>query len=529
MDAPVPTADSEKRDSRGLLAFGRLAEGATLADARAEMDVVARRLEKTYPKTNEGVGVVVKPYNDQFNGGPIRTVFLALLGAVGFVLLIACANVANLLLARSIARTKEVAIRSALGASRWRVVRQLLIESVLLGVSGGVAGLVLSIWGVRMFDRAVANVGKPYWINFSMDFAVFGYLAAICLTTGILFGLAPALQVSKVDINEILKEGGRGSSGSSRVKYLAGFLVVSEVALSLVLLVGAGLMIRSFLKMYGMQAGIDAGRLLTMRLNLVDSRYPTPETRVAFYERLRPRLESVPGVESVAFASSLPIGGSFGWRFEIEGQPPVEPDKRPSVSGLVISPDYFQVMGMRILRGRSFTDTDGTTGKTAVIVNQPFVAKYWPGEEPLGKRLRLVREGEQPWLTVVGVCPDIRQNDPTRAEVDPAIYVPYRQDPARGFAIVARGRVAASSLGAALRKEVQAVDEALPVFSVQTLQEFFIQARWPFRVFGTLFAIFAVIALVLSSVGIYANYARIIGSMTRPPMSVSFLKRPACR
>jgi putative ABC transport system permease protein len=511
----VPTGNWEKRESRGLGVFGRLADSANLPQAGTEMEQIAKTLEKEYPKSNVGIGALVQSYNDSENGGPIRTVFLALLGAVVFVLLIACANVANLLLARSASRAKEISIRTALGASRWRVVRQLLIESVLLGVIGGSIGLLLSVWGVRMFDLAVANSGKPYWIVFKFDYTVFAYFAGLCVGAGILFGLAPALHISKLDVNETLKEGGRGSSAGSRIKYLSGFMVVSELALALVLLIGAGLMIRSFLKLYGLDTGVNPNNLLTMRYNLPDLKYPTPESRAAFHERLMPRLASIPGVESVALTTNLPLQGSANYPFELQGQAPVEADKRPTVSALTITSKYFQTVGAQVIRGRSFDDSDGAPGKPSVIVNKRFAAKYWPADDPLGKKIHLIREPDLPWLTVVGVCPDITQNDPNKVDIDPIVYVPFRQDPRGGAAIVARTRTAPNSLIPAFRKEVRGVDEDLPIFEAKTMQDFLVDRRWPFRVFGSLFAIFALIALVLSSVGIYAVMAYSVNRRTQ--------------
>ena len=510
----IPTKeDAEGRDRRTLQAFGRLAPGATVTDARAEMDTIARRLQSEYKKTHEGISIVVKPFNDEANGGPIRVIFLALLGAVGFVLLIACANVANLMLARSIARTREMSVRTALGATRWRVIRQLLIESLMLGLTGGALGLFLAVWGVKGFDLAVANVNKPYWIIFSMDYRVFSYLAGICVLTSILFGLAPAIQLARTDVNESLKEGGRAGA-AGRAKLLSGSLVVFELALALVLLVGAGLMVRSFLALYGMMGQVNPDPLLTSRLSLNNAKYPKPESILAFHDRLMPRVASIPGVEAVAYTSNLPLSGAAGWNFEIEGQHS-DPDKRPSVAGLIITPDYFRVINQPLIRGRMFTDSDGLPGKEAVIINQRFAARYWPNQDPLGKRIRLHRNGAQPWMTVAGISPDIRQNNPSGRELDPVIYVPYRQDPARGYHILLRTRVEPSTLVSALRREVQAVDEDLPLFDVMPLQQHYYQVRWPFRVFGTLFAVFAGIALVLAGVGIYGVMAYSVGRQTQ--------------
>lgn len=504
----IPTGIMENRDARGLSVIGRLAPGATIAEARTELGLLAKNLEKEYPKSNEGVGAVIVSFTEQANGGNIRTMFTALMGAVGFVLLIACANVANLLLTRSLSRAKEISIRTAMGASRLRVVRQLLIESVLLGVVGGVLGLPLAMWGLRAFDLAVTNSGKPSWIHFTMDYTVFGYLAAICVLTGILFGLAPALHISKLDVNKTLKEGGRSATGGSRMKYLSGVMVVIEVSLAIVLMAGAGLMIRSFLKMYGLDPGVDTKNLLTMRFSLPEQRYKTPESRLSFQQRLLPRLAAIPGVESVSLTSNVPLQGAEGRQFELEGQAPTDPEKLPRLFRLVITPEYFDTVRARIVRGRALDDSDGASGKPNIVVNQTFAAKFWPGEDPIGKRIRLTGgEGERPWLTVVGVSPEIIQLDPSRNEPNTLIYAPYRMDPLRGAAIIAHTRVPPDSLVEAFRKEVRNVDEDLPVFAAKSMEQVLIDQRWVFRVFGTLFAIFAGIGLALSAVGIYAVVA----------------------
>jgi len=497
-----------KRDNRYLQAFGRLADGLTLAQARQESDLIAARLAREHPETNKNVTTRIITYNDAFNGGQVRTVFLALLGAVSFVLLIACANVANLLLSRSLSRTREVSIRVALGAGRWRVVRQLLVESLMLGVMGGLLGLAIAYWGVRMFDLAVENVGKPYWIAFRIDFTVFAYLAGICVATSVLFGLFPALQVSKVNLAATLKEGGRGSSDAARSRYLSGFLVVSEVALSMVLLAGAGLMIRSFLNIYGITSGIPGDKMLVMRLSLPQKRYPDDGSRRRFYDRLETTMASMPGVESATILSHSPTSGAFRWPFEVEGAAPIEGSKLPGVFAVLVSPAYFQAVSLPVIHGRALAAIDGLPDKEGVVVNQRFAARFWPGEDPIGKRIRVHWEGERPWLAVVGVCQDFHQtrND-DGFELEPVIYVPYRVKPIGDYQILLRAAVPPTSLANPARREIRALDEGLAVSDVRTLAEAYARERWAFRVFGSLFAIFALIALLLSSVGLYAVMA----------------------
>jgi putative ABC transport system permease protein len=285
---------------------------------------IAARLRQQYPDTNKYADAGVLTFNERYNGGPIRVVFLMLLGAVGFVLLIACANVANLLLSRSVHRAREIAVRVALGASRFQVVRQLLIESALLACLGGLFGIGLTFFGVRLFDASVSNVGKPYWIVFQLDLWVLVYFAAICLATGVLFGLAPALQVSRANVNEILKDGGRGSGGSRRARRLSSTMVVGELALTLILLAGAGLMVRSFLALYSMDLGVESGHLLTMRTELSQQKYATPEHRQLFVDALLPRLRAVPGVANAAVASNLPLNGGEQRAVIIAGRPALE-------------------------------------------------------------------------------------------------------------------------------------------------------------------------------------------------------------
>jgi putative ABC transport system permease protein len=500
--------DLSRRDHRPLNVVGRLAAGVDRRPAEAEMTAIAQRLEQQYPDTNRQIGFTVQTFNERFNGGQIRVMFLALLGAVGFVLLIACANVANLLLARSASRAREVAVRYALGATRLQIVRQFLVESVLLASIGGVFGLGLAHVAVGLFDAAVADTGKPYWIVFSFDPVVFGYFAAICLTTGIVFGLAPALQVSRTNTNDVLKEGGRGTPGAVRARRLASAMVVAELTLTLVLLAGAGLMIRSFLKLYAMDLGVDTSRMLTMRLELPAQKYGTAEQRRIFYDALSNRLQTIPGLQAAALASSIPFGGTAGRTLEIESRPPAAPEQAPRTSVVVISPSYFEVLDVVVRTGRPLTDADGVPGTESVVVNERFASQFLPGEDVVGRRIRLLDGGRDaqpgPWLTIVGVAPTIRQGDLQNADPDAVVYVPYRLETLPYANILTRSHVPPASLVPLVREAVQSVDPEQPVFEVRTMNEFLARSRWPYRVFGSMFAIFAVIALVLSAVGIYA-------------------------
>jgi predicted permease len=523
--AVIPDLDKQKRNAYNFEVMGRLAEGVMPTKARTELDAIGARLSHDYPDTNKDVEPTLTTFNERANGGKIRVVFLALMGAVAFVLLIACANVANLLLARSAHRSREVSVRVSLGATRWRIVRQLLVESALLAVMGGLLGLGLSIFGIRWFDSVTQDVGKPYWIQFTMDGRVFAFLAALCLGTGVVFGLAPALHVSKADINEVLKEGGRSGSASVRAHRWTGGLIVSELALTLVLLAGAGFMMRSFLTLYRLDLGIETSHLLTMRLALPERKYPAIEQRLAFYERLEQRLRGSPSVQAAAIASNLPMQGGFLRLLSIEGRPTPAGQKPPSVTMVTVDPRYFETIGLPLVRGRVFTDLDGVPGNVNAIINQRFAQMQFPQEDALGKRIVLSMDlaGAPPTggvptsltATIVGIAPNVRQRNFSEPDPDPVAYLPFRTDP-RGFmTLVARSQGDPSALTPVLREEVRASDPDLPVFDIKTMDQNLAQQRWPFRVFGTMFVIFAMIALVLSAVGLYAVTAYSVSQRTQ--------------
>ena len=512
-----------KRDQRFMNVIARLAPGAGLEQARQQLGTITTRLAADYPATNKDIRPTVIPYSQRVNGPQIRLMFLSLLGAVGFVLLIACANVANLLLARAADRSREISVRMSLGATRWQVVRQLLIESLLLAVIGGALGFALSIVGVRLFDAAVADprLGKPYWMQFTMDGRVFAYLVAICLATAVAFGLAPALHISKTNVNEVLKEGGRGAGGALRARRWTSVLLVVEMALTLVLLAGAAFMMRSFVARDRLALGVKTAGVTTMRFALPNQKYPTPEARLAFYQRLEERLSAINSLPSVTLANTMPMGGGGPRLLAIEGRPTEAGATPPTIVALLTGRKYFELFELPI-RGRAFTEVDGAAGQDVAIVNQRLAAMQFGNEDPIGRRIRLTIPDDtsatatSPWLTIVGITKNVRQRNPQdNPDPDPIVYRPYRADPIGGMALIVRTEGDGAAATSLLREQVRALDADLPLFNIETLDRTLSVQRWPYRVFGSMFAIFAFIALVLSAVGLYAVTAYSVTQRTQ--------------
>ena len=357
------------RRGRLLIAYGRLAQGRSAEQAGSELSNIASRLAVEYPDTNKGITAVVTPFGEQVIGRPIRILFWSLMGAVGFVLVIACATVANLLLARAADRSREIAVRLSIGATRWRIVRQLLVESVLLAFVAGIAGLGLAYLGVRWFDANLQEVGRPYWMVFTMDASVVAFFAAVCLLTGIIFGLAPALYVSRTSVSEVMKDGGRSGSTGLRARRWTTALIVAELTLTLVLLSGAGLMLRSFLNLYRMEVVFDTSRMVVMQLIFPARTYSSLEARALFLQRLDERLNGITAIEAVSSTNYLPFRGASPRRLSIDGRTQADPSQQPTVGMIAVGSRYFDALGVSMVRGRAFVATDGETGREAMIIN----------------------------------------------------------------------------------------------------------------------------------------------------------------
>jgi putative ABC transport system permease protein len=507
----LPTAELEKRDNRALQVFAMLKPGVRISQANIELNAIARRLSAQYPDTNKDLTASVETFNQHYNGGGIRIIFLLMLAAVGFVLLIACANVANMMLSRALGRQREMFIRTALGASRWRVVRQLLVESVLLSTLGGVLGLFLALLGVHWFDLATRDVGKPYWIQFGMDYSVFGYFAALCIVSGLLFGIAPAMRSSRVELNEALKEGAR-SVGKPRGARFSAALVIFQFVVTIVLLSGAGVFVHSLMVSLSANPSVPADQLMTAHLNLPEERYKDSDSRQHFYDQLLPRLRALPGVAHVAITSNMPGLGSVQRQIEIEHSAIDIKANRPEAALVLQSPGYLEAIRLPLLLGRDFNQTDGMTGHKAAILTRTCAQHFWPNQSAIGKRFRLYdgnKAGDG--ITVIGISAnlvqDLNDNDPK-----PLLFEPFRQEGWSGMALLVQSNVDSTT---AVRAAVQNLDPDLPLRDASMLTGAVEHREWFLHLFSRVFLGFALIALMMASVGLYAVIAHATASRTQ--------------
>ena len=477
------------------------------------MNVLAAQLERQYPDMNPNLGVGVVSLHEHLTGR-VRRALWVLLGAVGCVLLIACANVANLLLARAAGRQSEMAVRTALGANRRRLIRQLLVECIALSGAGGVCGLLLAAFGVPLLI-GLSAAGIPRADEIGVSLPVLGFTLLVSLLTGVAFGLAPALQSSSIHLVEALKEGKKGAAGGGRRPYLLKALVVIEIALALTLLVGAGLMIRSFRSVSAVEPGFDPHNLLTIAVPLQQASYKDHQSQLRFYERALPGLNALPGVQSAAGVFRIPITGFATAIFTIQGQP-VPAGQEPNADYRTVSHDYFRTMKMAVTRGRGFDERDHAEAPDAVIINEELARRFFPDEDPVGKRLQVALEKTR-WREIVGVVASAKLSG-LEAATDPAIYIPFQQNTwpnaLRTSFLVVRTDGDPNNYRAAIRETLRSVDPALPITQLRTMDEILSDSLSQRRFNTALLVVFALVAALLAAVGVYGVMSYLVTQRT---------------
>ena len=513
----MPGFDAARPDARRWDLFGRLEDTATVEDAQVELTAIAAALAAQYPDTNAGVGVRIQPFTHAFVAPPPQAREpLVMMIAAALVLLIACANGASLLLARASQRAREMAMRATLGASRFRIVRQLLVEALIIAAAAASVGLVFSLFAVQVFARETVDMNLPFWIAFEFDRRVFAFVAVACLGTAVVFGLVPAWQLSRIDAHDVLKEGGRGAMGGRRARRWIGGLLVSELALTLTLLGGASILVRSSLLLGAQDTVLDLDELFTAQIGLPAGRYDAPDQRRALHALLQERLDAAALIPSATLSSVRPFVESNTRELKIEGQPH-PPDRPPTVQTVGAGVHYFETLGIRMLRGRALRQGDGAPGREAVVINERFAEVHFPEGEPIGRRIRLTdpRVAAAPtehWFTIVVVSPSIRQR--TMTGVAPLAYLPLDVHLGLTLGVIARGGGDLQRMAAALREQVRSVDPDVAAYNITSLRRLSELSRWPARMVSLVLGLFAVIASLLSIAGLYGLTAYSVAQRT---------------
>jgi putative ABC transport system permease protein len=507
---PLQLNERQPDDRHFLFVLGRLQQGKTIAEAQAAIATIAARLEKEFPDSHAGCGAAVVSLRQSI-AGPVRPVLAVLFGAVGCVLLIACANVANLLLAAAGARQREIGIRFALGATRARLSRQLLAESLLLALAGGALGVVLAHYGVGLLLASIpADLPLPSYLqHVGLDVRVLGFALLLSMATGFFFGLLPALRASHANPNSALKEGGRTAGSGFAQSRLRNVLIVAELALTLPLLAGAGLLLQNAVRLQRTDPGLNPGHVLVMNLSLPSAKYQQPAQKIEFFREALERVRALPGVRQAGLVNDLPFRSWTTFNFTIDGQAAPPPGNVPEAGERVASPDYFQAMGIAVRRGRPFTERDGPDNPRVVMVNDALVRRYFPGEDPIGKRIRPGGPSEPgaPWETIIGIVGDVRHFGLDQ-QAEPEIYNVYAQEPWSAMILVARTEADPMSMARAVKEHIWAVDPNQPISNVTDMVQILSDSLWQTRALALLQATFALAALLMAAAGLYGVIAR---------------------